>query len=203
MDMERKNNIVFGNEYWNERYTAGATGWDVGYAAPPIKEYVDQVTDRYTKILIPGCGNSYEAEYLLSKGFADVTLLDISEVLIENLKQKFVGVQSINMIAQDFFDHEGSYDLILEQTFFCALHPSMRLMYAEKAHSLLKNGGKLVGVLFDKEFEKEGPPFGGSAIDYQGIFEKQFQIQKLEKCYNSIAPRSGAEVFINLNKKIQ
>jgi hypothetical protein len=67
--------------------------------------------------------------------------------------------------------------------------------------SLLSDEGKLVGILFDKEFEKEGPPFGGSKDEYKNIFRKHFRINVLEQCRNSIAPRSGAEIFINLKRK--
>jgi hypothetical protein len=44
------------------------TGWDLGQVSPPLKAYIDQLTDKNLRILIPGCGNSYEAEYLLEKG---------------------------------------------------------------------------------------------------------------------------------------
>lgn len=77
----------------------------------------------------------------------------------------------------------------------------MRVNYVEKSRELLSEKGKLVGVLFDKDFEKEGPPFGGSQEEYREIFSKHFHIDVLEKCRNSIIPRSGGEVFINFKPK--
>ena len=54
---------------WNQRYISNNTGWDIGYVSTPIKEYIDQITNKNIKILIPGCGNAHEAEYLFKNGF--------------------------------------------------------------------------------------------------------------------------------------
>jgi hypothetical protein len=54
--------------------------------------------------------------------------------------------------------------------------------------------------LFGKEFESEGPPFGGSINDYRLLFDKLFVIEIMESCYNSIAPREGSELFIKLRR---
>ena len=49
--------------YWEERYQKGETGWDAGKITTPIKEYIDQLTNKNLKILIPGAGNGYEFDY--------------------------------------------------------------------------------------------------------------------------------------------
>ena len=105
-------------------------------------------------------------------------------------------------IEDNFFNHTGQYDLIIEQTFFCALKPDLRINYVKKMAELLKKEGKLVGVLFNTIFEKEGPPFGGDIEEYQMLFDKYFSIHTLNSCYNSIIPRRDREVFINFEKKI-
>jgi methyl halide transferase len=153
--------------YWSGRYSNNTTGWDIGAVSTPLKEYIDQLQDKNIAILIPGCGNSYEAEYLLQKGFSNITLIDISAVLCNNLEQKLQPYLSsgLKIICADFFELQGQYDLIIEQTFFCALDPSLRKAYADKMYQLLKPGGKLVGVLFNRSFEG-GPPFGGSENEY-------------------------------------
>ena len=185
------------DDYWSNRYKDKQTGWDVGAVTTPLKEYIDQLEDRNIKILIPGCGNAYEARYLLEKGFTDITLIDISSVLVERLAREFAGDNRIRIIHQDFFEHAGVYDLVLEQTFFCALDPSFRKSYVQKMHSLLAPGGRIAGVLFSRAFEG-GPPFGGSVAEYQKLFEAQFKIRHLDPCYNSIPPRAGSEVFIEM-----
>ena len=191
------------SRFWNERYLNAQTGWDTGCVTEPMKEYIDQLEIRETAILIPGCGNSYEAEYLLEKGFKNLTLIDISDVLVENLKEKFSEFNGIRVICSDFFDHEGKYDLILEQTFFCALHPSLREDYSEKVFDLLNPNGKLAGVLFDKDFGNDGPPYGGNRDEYRRLFQDKFEFRTFEVCRNSIEPRRGSEIFINLRKKFK
>lgn len=197
----------FDDKYWDSRYETGQTGWDAGSISTPLKEYTDQLNDRNINILIPGCGNAYEAEYLLQKGFRNITLIDISNVLIDKLKLKF-ETSEIKLIRSDFFEHTGRYDLIIEQTFFCALDPKSRKMYAEKVKTLLDKKGKLAGVLFynndpENELSKEndGPPFISSLKEYKKVFNENFNIIKMEECYNSISPRMGKELFINLKLK--
>lgn len=197
-----KNEKVLDGNFWNSQYLNEKTGWDLGEVSPPIKNYIDQLIDKNISILIPGCGNTYEAAYLLQQGFTNVTVIDIAPALIEKLQQKFSGNPHIKIILGDFFQHEGQYDLILEQTFFCALNPSLRKNYVAKMETLLKPGGKLTGVLFNKEFDFEGPPFGGTAAEYNTLFGNHFHFKTFENCINSVKPRMGNELFICLVKQL-
>ncbi|SMO58995.1 methyltransferase domain-containing protein [Solitalea koreensis] len=188
--------------FWEERYKQNNTGWDLGEVSPPIKNYVDQLNDKSIAILIPGCGNAYEAEYLLKQGFNNITLIDLSQTLIQRLKEKlnaYIG-NGLSIVHGNFFKLEGKYNLIIEQTFFCALEPALRHKYVEQMYQLLKPKGKLIGLLFNREFEMPGPPFGGNADEYSSLFKRNFEFKTFENCYNSIKPRMGTELFINLVK---
>ena len=187
--------------YWSNRFEQEDTPWDIGFVSTPIKEYIDQLTDKNISILIPGCGKSYEAGYLLQNGFTNITLIDISPTLTKRLEKKFdtYNKKQLTIITGNFFDLKGQFDLIIEQTFFCALNPALRKDYVDRMYELLKPGGKLVGVLFNRSFEG-GPPFGGSKEEYKELFDEKFVIKKMEDCYNSIEPRKDAEVFIILAK---
>jgi len=90
--------------------------------------------------------------------------------------------------------------LIIEQTFFSAIHPNLRPQYAEKVFSLLKPGGKLVGLLFDDPLYEEHPPFGGNREVYLKIFAPHFQIKTFATSYNSVPPRQGRELFMIMEK---
>lgn len=189
--------------YWDERYLQGHMGWDIGDVSPPLRVYFDQLADKQLAMLIPGCGNSYEAEYLLNKGFTNITLLDISPVLIGRLRERLPATPALTVLQADFFDHRGRYDLIVEQTFFCALAPALRPAYVDQMHALLNPGGHLAGLLFDRDFGPDGPPFGGHRADYQYLFEKKFKLKTLAPCYNSIKPRAGSELFLIAEKSTQ
>lgn len=192
-------------KYWDRRWMQGQTGWDTGSVTDPLKQYLDQLKDKDLRILIPGAGNAYEALYLFQNGFTQVYVCDISDEPLKNIRRNCPTYPSEFLLKGDFFslntdDLGGEFDLIIEQTFFCALDPSFRKEYFRKVHGLLKKGGKLVGVLFDRNFEVS-PPFGGSASEYKTYFEPYFDIKVYEPCRNSIAPRAGTEYFIHLVRK--
>ncbi len=160
----------FIKEYWNSKWESKQTGWDIGYISTPIKEYIDQLSNRELKILIPGGGNSYEGEYLFNQGFKNVSILDLSKVPFNNLKKRCPGFPDNNLIIGDFFEHKGKYDLIIEQTFFSSFQPKFRSRYADKIHYLLKPGGKLIGLLFQIELYHDHPTYGGSKQEYLNLF---------------------------------
>ncbi len=193
-------NELDGN-YWDKRYEDQSTGWDIGSISTPLKDYIDQLNDKSISILIPGCGNAYEAAYLLEHGFTNVTLVDISPILVKSIEEKFSNYlgRQLKVICGDFFHLEGQYDLVLEQTFFCALDPSLRKDYVLQMHKIIRPGGKLAGVLFNRSFDG-GPPFGGSKEEYERIFSPFFKIRQMELCYNSILPRKDTEVFVVMVK---
>jgi len=188
-------------DYWEKRYQDNTSVWDLGEASPPIKAYIDNLADKNIRILIPGCGNSYEAEYLLENGFTDITVIDIAPAPLAKLQHNHGHNTHIKIVLGDFFEHRGEYDLILEQTFFCALNPALRPDYWDKMLSLLSAKGKLVGLLFDREFDNEGPPFGGTKAAYEELFKDHFELLKFEKCYNSFSKRQDTELFMVLKKK--
>lgn len=185
--------------YWTDRYKNGQTGWDIGHESTPLKEFIDGLNDLSMKILIPGCGNAYEAQYLWQKGFTQVYLMDLSPIPLKNFADKYPEFPKDQLICGDFFDHKGAYDLILEQTFFCALDPSFRDAYIKKMLHLLAPEGQLVGLLFDFPLTEKGPPFGGSLEEYEKRFSS-FSSKKIEPCTNSIGPRAGKEFFIQMRK---
>ncbi|MFI5171153.1 MAG: methyltransferase domain-containing protein [Chitinophagales bacterium] len=188
-------------EFWEELYESGEIRWDIGIVSPPLKAYFDQLTNKDISIFIPGCGNSYEAECLAKNGFKDVTVIDLAIEPVERLRSALQDFPSVKIIQGNFFDHQGKYDLIIEQTFFCAIDPSLRKQYVEKMHELLNDGGMIAGVMFKTEFEKEGPPFGGTPEEYKQLFSNRFTIKTLADCYNSHPKRDGNEVFVEFVKK--
>jgi SAM-dependent methyltransferase len=192
---------VLDQEFWDSKYREKSFGWDLGEISPPLKEYFNQLEDKNIAILIPGCGNSYETQYLLEMGFTNITLIDISPTLTNELRKKFKNNKSVKVMCEDFFEHNGQYDLVVEQTFFCAINPTLREKYCVKTKQLLLKNGKLAGLLFDIVFEKVGPPFGGSKEEYTQLFSKYFNIKTIENCYNSFFKRANTELFFIAHQK--
>ncbi len=187
--------------FWSKKYLNGQIGWDIGDISTPLKEYIDQLSNKDLKILIPGGGNSHEAEYLFKKGFTNVSVVDISKIPLENLLKRVPLFPKENLLHLNFYDLNETYDLILEQTFFCAQYPRFREKYVAKIYELLKPKGKLVGLLFNIPLNKDKPPFGGNEQEYHSVFEKKFIIEKMEMAYNSVPQRGGNELFIKMIKR--
>ena len=186
-------------EFWNLRYQNKETGWDIGEISTPIKAYFDQIENKAITVLIPGCGYGHEAEYLFREGFSNVHIIDIAQEPLIRFKDRNKDYPRVNIHLGDLFTHNGSYNLIIEQTMFCAINPFLRQSYADKINSLLKPQGKMIGVLFNREFQS-GPPYGGTKNEYLAYFKKKFSEVMIEECYNSIESRDNSEFFIKMIK---
>ena len=189
------------SNYWSSRYQTGDTGWNVGKPTAPIKEFVDSLTDKNLKILIPGAGMGYEAAYLWEQGFRNVFVCDWAAEAFGHFKKICPQFADNQLITGDFFSINDTFDLILEQTFFCAIDRDLRPKYAQKTSELLHTEGVLAGLLFNKEFTLARPPFGGSIEEYRQYFEPFFEIKKMAECYNSIPSRAGTELWVHLVKR--
>lgn len=184
-------------DFWGERYHSGQTGWDIGGPSTPLKEYIDQLSNKDLRILIPGGGRAWEAEYAHRQGFGNVFVIDLSDTPFADLMERCPDFPKDHLIVGDFFVHTERYDRILEQTFFCALDPALREAYVIHMTKLLKPGGKLVGVLFNDSLNTDRPPFGGYRDEYLPLFEAHFAQVSMETCTNSIKPRAGRELWLS------
>lgn len=198
MILETTKNI---SEYWDDRYQRKDIGWDLGEVSPPLKKFIDQLQDTSQHILIPGAGNAYEAEYLFSQGFRNVYVLDIAETALQYFRRRCPWFPESQLLHQNFFDLQMKFDLVLEQTFFCALNPNLRSEYALKMSQILPREKSLVGLLFDFPLSEKGPPYGGSKQEYLSYFEPYFIIETFEREEFSHVTREGKELFIKLKRK--
>lgn len=187
-------------EYWNNRYRTQLTGWDIGYASPAIVDFINTLDDKHSKILVPGAGNGHELIYAHNMGFDNIHLLDIADEVCTAFLNEHTNFNSNHVHCQNFFDFDGQFDVIIEQTFFCAIDPSLRSRYVQKMVELLKPEGRLMGLLFNCEFEN-GPPFGGNVEEYVKIFEPYFDFEIWEACENSVPARAGREWKFLIKKK--
>tara|TARA_R110000787_G_scaffold109035_2_gene217557 strand:- start:43677 stop:44258 length:582 start_codon:yes stop_codon:yes gene_type:complete len=193
--------MLLDENFWDSKYKSEQTGWDIGYISTPLKEYFDQLTNKELKILIPGGGNSYEGEYLHNLGFKNVYVVDISATVLTNFQKRVPSFPNQHLINSNFFDLKDTFDLVIEQTFFCAINPDLRPEYASKVSELLLVNGKLVGLLFNIPLFKDRPPFGGTKKEYIPYFNPYFKLDIIETSYNSVLERRDNELFIKFIKK--
>ena len=195
---------AFDAAYWQARYADGRDAWDTRGITPPLRAYFDQLNVRQQpRILIPGAGRAYEAEYLHRAGFRNVFVADLAPEPLAALAARVPDFPPAHLLLADFFGLTAppAYDLIVEQTFFCALNPGLRPAYARQCAALLRPGGTLAGLLFDTDFGPTSePPFGGSQDEYREYFAPYFDFRHFETATNSLPPRRGRELFICLKR---
>ncbi len=188
---------------WQKHYDDNDLAWDLGEVSPPfVRLWEDKVLKAGT-LIIPGCGQGHEVVYFAERGFR-VTGIDFSsgavDLLARSLKNKNLNA---DVLHRDFFEldetHNRAYDALLEQTFFCAIHPDQREAYVETVSRILKPGGTLAGLFYETG-EEGGPPFNTTGEDIRSYFGKEFDIERLEKCAFSIERRRDKEWLAVMRK---
>jgi cyclopropane fatty-acyl-phospholipid synthase-like methyltransferase len=200
---EKKNGYL--QKDWQRHYDEGDLGWDLGQVAPPFIKLFESKTILPGKTLIPGCGRGHEVIYLAENGF-EVTAVDYSPGAVNHLKST---VQERNLkcevLHMDFFGidsaHNGVYDLLIEQTFFCAISPEQRSSYVSTVARALKKGGMLAGLFYHTGEEEGGPPFNTTREDIKKYFSDSFEIRQLSKAEDSAEQRKNKEWLAILIKK--
>ena len=109
--------------------------------------------------------------------------MDLSSEATYKIKINNPKVPRSHILNCDFFDLKQSsfFDVIIEQTFFCAIKPSLREKYINKTRSLLTENGKSIGLLFNKKFKIESPPFGGTISIVQNFYFQDYNINRWKK----------------------
>ena len=190
------NETEYSQKDWQSHYESNDLGWDLGQVAPPFVKLWQDKKLPLGKVLGPGCGRGHEVMFLAEKG-CEVTAVDFSQgavtYLKNTLKEKSLDCR---VLHEDFFclddSHDGIYDLVLEQTFFCAIAPRQRKDYIQKVSRVLKPEGMLVGLFYHTNKEG-GPPYNTTYEDIEINFSKYFQIKQLEKTLLSAEQRKNKE----------
>lgn len=187
---------------WNQRYLAGDTPWDKGYAAPPLVEFLQKSQKSLWgdgEILVPGCGTGHDVRILAALGLK-VCGLDLAEEAIQRAMM-FPKVHEERFEKGDLFDRAWqkgkNFSAIWEHTCFCAIDPKQREIYVKACADLLSPGACLIAVFFltpfDPSDEKEGPPHPSSVQEIDGLFTKAFERQESWVPKQSYPGREGRE----------
>jgi SAM-dependent methyltransferase len=140
-----------------------------------------------------GCGRGHDAGFFGQKGF-DVIGFDFVPQAIEAAKARYGQWASFEQA--DIFQLDPKYthqfDYVLEYTCFCAIRPTQRQAYVQTVSSLLKTGGKLLG-LFWIHPQTGGPPYSTSEKELLDLFSPAFEVAQLSLAQNSWGDRQGEE----------
>ena len=179
-------------EFWNTRYAAGKTPWDMGGLPDALRLFLDRAKPS-GHVLIPGCGSGYEIKAFHDAGF-EVTAIDFSPVAVERAS-RLLGPLARCVIAGNFFEHDFGakrFDLIYERTFLCSLPPARWPAYARRMAELLEPGKLLAGMFLYGE-EAEPPPYPLTEAQATELLGAEFDLIRNEPVSDSLPLFAGRE----------
>ncbi|MCE3227805.1 MAG: SAM-dependent methyltransferase [Bacteroidetes bacterium] len=149
-------------QHWENIYTTKELENCSWYEARPVTslEFIEAAgISRTAKIIDIGGGDSFLADYLLEKGFSDITVLDISEASLERAKQRLGNkAHKVKWIVGDAakFTPSEQYDLWHDRAAFHFLTDEQDVKnYVETAKMALRNEGILVIGTFSENGPKK------------------------------------------------
>ena len=110
------------------------------------KDLIENVPKDKTKILDLGAGTGLELTYLFQMNpNAEVTAIDISEKMLEKLKEREFG-KKINIISGDFFevDFKGPYDAVISTSALHHFPKEDKIRLYKKIINCLKDNGEFI-----------------------------------------------------------
>jgi len=179
--------------YWQQRYRAGETGWDLGGPCPVFVELLDSAhAPPPGRVAFPGCGRGHDVRLFRERGY-DARGFDFAaapdDVPVEQL---------------DVFDlarrYPEAFDAVVEYTCYCAIDPARRPEYAAALRGALRPGGMLIALLFPVEVRDGGPPFGVDESEIESVLAPGMEVVHVETPESSVEPRRGRERLAILRK---
>lgn len=161
---------------WIDMWDGGllpGQAFDACTASPLLLQYIAENKIPHGKALVPGCGRGYDVTALADE-HRYVLGLDIAPKAVEAARFRLDMLSSdeckykpnAHFATTSFFElneQDGLYDFIYDYTFLCALHPSVRPMWAQKMSRLVRADGVLLTLIFPiREMDDHGPPYAVS-----------------------------------------
>ncbi len=178
--------------FWDQRYQAGRIPWDCGGVPGALKGFLER-NPRGGQALVPGCGSGYEVRAFHAAGW-EVLAIDFSSAAVDRARQ-LLGPLAGCVCAGDFFAPSpaaGSFDLVYERTFLCALPPERWPDYFRRMAELIRPGGALGGFFFFGP-EDEPPPYPISRDELRRGLAGSFELEADETVTDSLPLYAGKE----------
>jgi len=178
-------------QFWDERFEQEFTPWDLGGVPQALRDFVERDSASRT-VLIPGCGNGYELQFLSDAGW-DATAIDFSPAAVSRAR-RLVGPWGSRVVEADFFSWQPAQvlGLVYERAFLCALPPAMRPHVAARYAALLPPGALLAGFFFFGSAPK-GPPFGIARAELEALLTPHFALVEEGDVVDSLPVFAGQE----------
>ncbi|KAK8806140.1 hypothetical protein WA171_007225, partial [Blastocystis sp. BT1] len=145
--------------YWDNRYASKMESfeWVIGYES--LKAFdIDRFIKKDDSILFPGCGNSLITRDMYEDGYHNLTAIDISDVVIQQMKERDKDYPLIQYTIMDCFNLSfptDSFDVVIDKstidTFLCSEELLEQIpLYLQGICRVLKEGGTLIVISFNE-----------------------------------------------------
>ena len=202
-DVNRFPTAADGGTDWEACYQRGETPWDKGAASPGLVEALGWL-DVVGRVLVPGCGLGHDVRALGAR--AEAVGLDISPSAVERAAAMPGGGRYVcGDLFRLPFEWTGSFDWVWEHTCFCAIQPELRPAYVDAVATVLRPGGRFLGVFYLDPGHgpgESGPPFGVSPAELDWLFGSRFRLVEEWDPSRAYPGREGRERMRVLEKRV-
>lgn len=168
-------------KHWNQVYE-NKKPTEVSWYEPMPETSLNYIAEceleNQAAIIDIGGGDCFLAEFLLARGFTDITMVDISEKAIERAKQRLgEKAEEIQWIVADAadFSPERQYDLWHDRA---AFHFLTEAMQVEKYVNTVRKAVKPGGFVILGTFSETGPS------KCSGLEIRQYSIKELQELFS-------------------
>ncbi len=190
-------------EYWLKRWREGRTGWHRSEVMPLLVQHWSALNvPRGSRVLVPLCGKSLDMLWLAQQGMrvlgVDVSPVAIESFLAENqLHARTRGEADgthyeitnasgeIEIINGDAFaldpDEVAQCNVFYDRAALIAMPAPMRRRLVNELYVQLPAGsaGLLITLAYPGN-EMQGPPFSVDDAEVHDLFDKRWQVDRLE-----------------------
>lgn len=163
--------------YWNERYSSLLAKVEEGEADFQYEWYLSwenirplilpllKPNDANFEVLVPGCGSSAVGASVYKEGCKNVTCIDSSAVVINQMSDKYSAYDEMEFTVMDATDMEyiadKTFDLVIDKALFdCQLCSDSNFVkvtsLVSEIYRVLKPGGTYVMITHGKPESRHG-----------------------------------------------
>jgi methyl halide transferase len=194
-------------EFWQDLYTAGRDGWELGAPAPALEAWLEEggtfpasAKASPARVAVPGAGRGHDARLLAARGYR-VWGFDWAPAAIEEARG-LAAADGVDLTfeARDVFTlaetHGGFFDGVWEYTCFCAIDPARRAEYLRVLRTILRPGGLLLACFYPLREGTDGPPFPVSRQEIEHVLTSGFVIRSAHAPARSAERRQDLEWLV-------
>lgn len=186
--------------FWNQRWQDGRIGFHQDRPTPlMLKHWPSLGIAPGSRVFVPLCGKALDMAWFASQGLR-VLGVELSELAVRQFFDEHGLVPEVEDIGEARHFRAGDIEIVRGDAFaldpallagceavfdraaLIALPPPLRERYARELYARLPSGCRgLVVTLEYPQQEKAGPPFSVAEAEVHALFDRDWQVDALER----------------------